>query len=146
VTERPTSLITTDQLAGLITPGRPVHIDVGGAWIWTTEDKIRLCLISHRDRLEARRAWVAPAGILAALLATLFTTEFRDALLLKAEVWQAAFLIAIIASLVWLIASVNRARKGTTVDDLVAELKRATPVMLDPTGASNRELPTAKLE
>ena len=55
-----------------------VDNSVGQEIIVTTADKARLCLIEAMDRMERRRAWIAPAGILATLLVVFPTTTFQD--------------------------------------------------------------------
>lgn len=58
-----------------------------------TIDKAKLCLIEHQKMLMAQRDWIAPATTLLALLASLVAADFKDFLNVKAEVWQALFMI-----------------------------------------------------
>jgi hypothetical protein len=82
--------------------------------IVTTADKARLCLMQSLDRMERRRAWVAPAGILATLIVVFPTTTFRDFLGLSKEYWRAVFSLVTLGTVVWLIACL---RKNSDVFD-----------------------------
>ena len=64
--------------------------------IITTADKARLCLYAALDRMEQRRAWMAPAGILATLVVIFPTTTFNNFLGLSKEYWRALFTFAAI--------------------------------------------------
>jgi hypothetical protein len=91
--------------------------------IITTADKARLCLMQALDRMEQRRAWMAPAGILATLVVIFPTTTFNDFLGLSKEYWRALFTIAAICTTVWLIRALLRIRVSLSVDDIVDRLR-----------------------
>lgn len=91
--------------------------------ITTTEDKVRLCLSEHLKRMEQKRGWVTPLGILVALIATLMTTNFKDAGL-DAATWKAIFIIATGLSFGWLIYSVIKALRSEKIEDIIGELKK----------------------
>src|ERR1035441_8084058 len=71
--------------------------------IVTTADKAQLCLIEALDRMERRKAWIAPEGHLATLVVVFPTTTFQDFLGLSREYWRAIFSVAAVGSMVWLI-------------------------------------------
>lgn len=97
-----------------------------------TVDKAKLCLIEHQSILKAQRDWIAPAGILLALITSLVAADFKDFLMLKAEVWQAIFIILSIACGIWLVMALlcaYRNRGKGQVDELIEKLKESPSEM-----------------
>lgn len=90
-----------------------------------SEDKARLLLLAHLSRMASREAWLAPAGILATVLATFATTTFRD-FVLDAATWRALFIFAALSSGAWLAWRLWTQRSSPTLDDLVGALKAAS--------------------
>lgn len=104
-----------------------VHANVAQEVIVTTEDRATLCLMRHRSALETKSQWVAPASLLAAIVATLVTSEFHDFLRIPREVWHALFLVTLFLSVGWLIASLIRIfmkRKARSIEAIIAALKQ----------------------
>lgn len=91
--------------------------------IITTADKARLCLMQALDRMEQRRAWMAPAGILATLAVIFPTTSFNDFLGLSKEYWRALLTFAAIWAAVWLIRSLLRIPASLSLDEIVDRLR-----------------------
>jgi hypothetical protein len=118
------SKIMTDALAGEIVQQTRLHINLSQEAIVITEDKVRLCLIAHLGRLEARKDWIAPSGILLTLVVTFATTTFRDSLL-SAATWQAIFVVSTVLTVAWLARAIWRAWNAPTVEDVVGSMKRA---------------------
>lgn len=109
-----------------------IHKNIGQEIVVTTVDKVRLCLIEHRDCLESKNEWLKPLSLGLVFLTTLTAAQFQD-WVVKAAVWQAIYIIGVIACAVWLVRSAfiafrNRARGG--VDELVGKLK--APVVQPP--------------
>jgi hypothetical protein len=103
----------------------PLTQNVISASITVTEDKVRLALHSHLDRLSARGAWIAPLGVLLSALAALAAADFKDALL-SAATWQAVFVLVSLASAAWLtVAIMRRIRLGREdpVQNIMDELR-----------------------
>lgn len=115
----------SSALTNRIAQDTKVHLNLGQDAIVTTEDKVRLVLMTHLERLEQRKAWIAPAGVFIAILIAFVTADFKD-FLLKAAVWEAVFLVAGVLSLCWLVLAVVRAFKTPTVQDIVGELKKSS--------------------
>lgn len=106
-----------------------VHTSLDQEVIVTTADKVRLCLIAHRDRMTARREWLLPLGILTTLITALIAATFRN-FILDAEVWEAVFVIAALVSGIWLIYTVIKAIKywkKADVENIVERLKAHSP-------------------
>lgn len=99
-----------------------LHVNISQAVIITTEDKIRICLDKHVKTAERKQSWIAPAGILLAVITTLVTTSFQP-VLLKAETWQALFIVVGVGSLVWLLLSLRYAFGSLTTDQIIQELR-----------------------
>ena len=95
----------------------------------TTSDRIRLCLIRHREDLRAQKDWIAPLGVLLALVAALVAADFKDFLGVKAEVWQALFILGSLASFTWLVFTAVRAIRlhgSGGIETILAELKEGS--------------------
>jgi hypothetical protein len=91
--------------------------------IVVTEDKARLCLGGHMQIMQQNHDWVAPAGILATLIAVFASASFRDFIVSK-DVWEAIFIISAAACVCWLGLAWRRSRYTPTVDDVIRDLKR----------------------
>jgi Flp pilus assembly protein TadB len=110
------------HLADEIMQDSEVTTNLGQKIISTTEDKIKLAVVTHLSRIEQRRAWHAPAGILITIATALATTEFKQAYF-PAATWQAVFLLCGIASLVWTVRTAYRAFNAPTMEDFVQALR-----------------------
>ncbi len=116
------SEIIADSVAKHIARDSKVYLNLGQDTIVITEDKVRLCLLSHLKKAESKYSWAAPLGILVAVILTLATSDFHD-FFLKADVWLAIFVLLGVGALVWLICALRRARVAPTLDTIVAEMK-----------------------
>lgn len=102
------------------------HVNLSQEVIVITEDRFRLCLQSHAERLTAREKWIAPVSLLATFVVVLATSEFKN-FVLPAATWQAVFVISSIGALVWSLATISRAYgSDCRVDTLVNEVKRSS--------------------
>jgi len=110
------------RLAESLVQNTEVSINIGGCIITTTEDKIRLSVHTHLSRMEERHKWVAPAGILVAIIAALVTADFKDRWL-TAALWQAIFIVGGIVVFIWFLIAVFRAFKTPSIDDFVGLLR-----------------------
>lgn len=88
-----------------------------------TQDKLKLCLIEHCDRLKSRDNWITPASLLAAFLTTLCTSQFKD-WIVPANTWQAIFILATVGSVIWLCCALFFRRSSCSIDDLIIKIKR----------------------
>jgi hypothetical protein len=57
--------------------GLTVHPTLNQEILVTTSDKLRLCLQQHQSILAGRTVWIAPLGVLLALLCALLASDFR---------------------------------------------------------------------
>jgi hypothetical protein len=120
-------------LAKQMVQNSKVHFNVDQETIIITEDKIRLCMHQHLGRVEARREWIAPTGVLITLLIIFPTTTFKD-FIFTAAVWTAIFVIATLITFAWLIRAIIRARRAPSVEDIVRVMKRESARELGGTG------------
>ena len=68
-----------------------------------TEDKLENILLKHLSKLEMQKRWLLPFSILLSVSLTLASAKFQDALNLKADVWNAVFVVVLLVSkYVWL--------------------------------------------
>jgi hypothetical protein len=95
-----------------------IHKNVKQEIIITTEDKLKLVLISTKEILTAQRDWWTPFGLLASFIATLCTANFKDTLGLTKEHWYAIFLILTIVSAGWLLKAFYKLYKNWGKDNL----------------------------
>ena len=102
-----------------------VHLNLSNEVIITTEDKVRLCLAEHLTRVEKKGAWVAPLGILIAIVVTLTTTTFKK-IIFSAETWEAIFIISALISFCWLIRAIIYSIKSEKAEDIVDKLKKGS--------------------
>ena len=119
-----TSKIVTDALASQIVQNTTLHLNLSQDAIVITEDKVRLILIEHLGRMEARKDWLAPGGVLLTLILTFVTTSFKD-FVFKAAVWQAIFVVAGFLVVAWLVKVLLKAWKAPTVEDVTETMKKA---------------------
>jgi len=119
--------IVRDFAGQVVQSTSKVYSNIDQEIIMITEDKVRLCLIEHLSRMEKRRAWLTPLGILLTVIAVLPTTTFQDFLSINAATWKAMFIIAGIISAIWLVKSLWEARfVSTSIYDVVADIKRTS--------------------
>ncbi|MCL4552684.1 MAG: hypothetical protein M1305_03920, partial [Candidatus Marsarchaeota archaeon] len=85
-----------------------------------------LVLLTHLQRLEKRKSWIAPLGIFLAILTSFVTRDFKEFWGIKAATWEALFLISGFVSLVWLIIAGYQALSAPSLNDIVSELKKSS--------------------
>jgi len=102
-----------------------IHTNVDQEILVTTVDKVRICLMEHRDCLTARSEYVTPLSLVLTIFTTMAAASFRD-FILPSAVWQAVYLIGGGLALYWLLRAAYRAwsnRKRGSIDALVGALK-----------------------
>lgn len=122
------SLLSTSQFT----------MNLGGTFITTSEDKIKLAMHAHLSRLSDRKSWVAPLGILVALGVVFPTTTFQDALF-PAAIWQDIFVFATGATALWFLWSVYRAWNAPAERDFLDELRVAPSIGPTPPSESSAQ-------
>jgi hypothetical protein len=110
-----------EHMAANLVRNSDVSINVGANVIITTEDKIKLAVRSHLDRMSKKDGWIAPLGLLVAIVITFPTTEFKK-FVLPADSWLAIFAMGALASGIWFVIAVVRALRAPTEDDFIATL------------------------
>jgi hypothetical protein len=101
--------------------------------ITTTRDKIELVLLKTEKCLVEKNAWVTPLGLLVTCGVTLMTTDFKDAMGLDASVWNAVFILATIACILWLIKTLYtrfKNREKGDINEIINSI--ATPTSAPP--------------
>jgi hypothetical protein len=115
--------IDLDGFAGEFTIHKNLTQDV----ILTTEDKLRLALIEHREVLSGKKEWISGGTLALSMLSTLLLTNFKDGLGLSAETWRAVYFLFFGLALFWFINSLyklfkNRNKMG--IDYLIKEIQQ----------------------
>jgi len=105
-----------------------IHKNLTQDVVLTTEDKLRLALIQHRETLNSRAEWVG-AGVLAfSFLSTLLLTTFKDIGPLSASTWQAVYFILFVLALarfVNILVRMYQNRKKATIDYVIRRIKQS---------------------
>lgn len=120
-TSRKGAVIELEELTGDF----KIHKNLTQDVIMTTQDKLRLALIEHRDLLSSRREWISAGSLALSLLSTLLLTAFQDKLGLSADTWRALYGLFFALAMVWLINSlVNliKNRKRRDIDYLIKQI------------------------
>ena len=132
-----------NKIAGLsidvgdeLTKCSTIHKNVNQDIIITTEDKIKLVLMSTREVLTAQREWWTPLGLLLSFIATLVTTDFKDSMGLTKDTWTAIFIILTSLSIIWLIRACIKLYKNRNQDNLEIIIKK---IKLEDTSTNGSE-------
>lgn len=104
-----------------------VHRNTNQEVIQITDDKLRLILKNHLEKMEKRNDWVAPLGVLIAVLTVFVSATFKDALGLSAATWNALFILLAIAASGWLIRCLLAMKRSPSLDDVINTIKNAAP-------------------
>lgn len=91
-----------------------------------TEDKLSLILNEQSNKIGQKNSWHTPLGLTTTIGITLLTTEFKSAWL-KAELWQALFILCFAGSLLWLLKSAWTSFKTKGVKNVVEIIMNAAP-------------------
>ncbi|AHI05493.1 hypothetical protein BDW_04925 [Bdellovibrio bacteriovorus W] len=106
-----------------------VHKNLDQSVIIVSEDKLRLCLISHREVLASKLSWLAPLSLLLSFVTTLSTAEFHETMKISADTWRALFIFATVGATGWLVFDLARLiinwKKGDT-NKFIEQLKNLT--------------------
>ncbi len=97
--------------------------------ITTTEDKVRLTLSDYLKKMEKKRGWLTPMGLLISFTLTLMMSGFKD-WGLSADTWKAIFIIGDAVFFIWLVYAVIQSFRSVKLDDVIAELKKHSDSMI----------------
>lgn len=94
--------------------------------ILITEDKLKIILLEHRDKLTLSGKWFSPFSIAVTLIIALISTTFHDVWIFKAEFIHAIFflslLISVCCTVIWGVKAF-RNRKLTTIKAFIEMIK-----------------------
>ena len=105
-----------------------IHKNLTQDVVLTTEDKLRLALIQHRETLNSRAEWLGAGTLALSFLSTLLLTTFKDVGPLSASTWQAVYLIFFVlalARLVNILVKMYVNRKKATIDYVIRRIKQS---------------------
>ena len=100
-----------------------IHTNTEQTLINITEDKLRLALLEHLGKVDSKRRWHVPFGILLALVPVLLTSDFKDFWSVDKATWKAFFMFASFSAGIWLIYTVCGAFTSATLDELIQKIK-----------------------
>ncbi|WP_142807725.1 hypothetical protein [Stenotrophomonas maltophilia] len=100
-----------------------VHQNTSQEIIIITSDRCQLLISNHKKRSEKGRDWQTALALFITLLATIFTTNFKESFGVPGDVWRAIFIVALSGALVWLIISTVQAFRTESLEDLMNRLK-----------------------
>ena len=106
-------------------PIRKVHENTEQEIIVITSDRLQLVLQKHLKNLERRKEWIAPLGLLLAIVTTFCTTTFRDTIF-SADTWEAIFVMAGVASFVWLVKSGWASLRAPDIGEVMNKIKQSS--------------------
>ena len=110
---------------------REVHLNTAQNLVITTEDKLRICLTDYAKHSDTASGWIAPLGILAAIITTLVTSDFKD-FVVPAATWQAFFMLSGVGSGIWLVKAAWAAWKARVdIETLIRMIKIETSQSTD---------------
>lgn len=115
-------IIKQDDGSARVTQRTRWHSNLDQDNVVTTEDKIRICLMTYLGRIESRNTWHTPLGIVLALGLTFLTADFKH-FYFSADTWRAFFFFALLSSFIWLIVTLRRRQKAITIEEVVKKLK-----------------------
>ena len=102
-----------------------VHENTSQEIITITVDRIRLVLFQHKNGFERRKEWHTPLGIVITIALVFISSNFQNALGLKAETWNALFIIGLVVSIIWLLRAIYIAYKCPGIDEIVNKMKKS---------------------
>jgi len=106
-------------------PVRNVHTNLDQNVIQVTEDKLLLVLNEHLDNVERKNEWIAPLGILIAIITTFSTSNFKEAGF-SAPTWEAIFFICGLLSAGWLVRAIYIAYCSPSIEQVVEKIKNSS--------------------
>lgn len=92
--------------------------------ILTTEPFLKSCLFKNLKKMERKRDWIAPLGILYTLILALTTSRFREDLGFSPKTLFIIFTIAAVGMLFWFIWCIKNALGSKEVEDIIKELRK----------------------
>ncbi len=101
-----------------------VHKNISQEIIIINIDRLKLILQDHHAKIRRSTDWINPVAIFIALLLADLTATFNDFMGIKAPVWEAIFLLLTVVAALYLLSSiVNIFRKGSSIEDVIDNLK-----------------------
>ena len=102
--------------------GVELFINFNQQIIITTEDKLKICLDENLKKAEKKYDWIAPLGILIAIIIAFVTATFKN-IIFSSETWKAIFFIGGITTFIWLIIALKHAFVKINSDHIISDIK-----------------------
>ena len=88
-----------------------------------TTDRLRIILTNYINEYGKAQNWMTALGLLITILATLLTASFKEVFGVKADAWQAVFIVFLIISGIWLVKSLLKLYSLKGLEDILNEIK-----------------------
>ena len=88
-------------------------------------------LLEFLKKLERKKDWIAPLGILITIVLTFVVSDFKDKFGLTSEQWRFIAYLSLVITFVWLLNTVFIAIKSVTIDDFIQELENSSSCVDD---------------
>ena len=104
-----------------------IHKNLTQNLLVTTEDKMKLALIEHRDALASRDEWVGAGALIFSFMSPLLIANFRDIGPITADTWRTIyFLFCALAfyRFISVLIKTSRNRNKAKIDYLINQMKQ----------------------
>jgi len=102
-----------------------VHSNVEPEILAITLDKLKIVLLENERRIVSAQEWQTPITLLCTIILVFCTADFTKSFFaIKAEVWEAIFIVAAILSFFWLVVAFYRCAHRMSADELIDCMKR----------------------
>lgn len=100
-----------------------IHNNTSQEVITITADKLKLALMGHLDNVSKKNEWHMPLSLLIGVVLVFCSAEFKSAFGLSADSWAAIFVIFGAGCACWLLLSLIRIRRSSTLEELIQIIK-----------------------
>ncbi len=105
-----------------------IHKNLSQDVVLTTEDKLRLALIQHRETLNSRAEWLGAGTLALSFLSTLLLTTPKAVGPISGSTWQAVYFIFFVlafARFINILVKMYVNRKKATIDYVIKRIKQS---------------------
>lgn len=101
-----------------------IHDNTSQEIIVTTSDKLNLVLIEHLNKVETSKSWQTPFSMTLTIALVFCSADFKSSFGLSADTWHAIFIIALAASIIWLIFNIIRYAQSPSLSMIIKKIKK----------------------
>lgn len=93
----------------------------------TNKSRLKLALLTYKDGIRARTAWVNPFILLVTTLSILLVADFQQNLGLSSDIWSSIYILISLISLIWLLKELWKwyvFREKARTDTVISQLRK----------------------